>query len=103
MCLTHLRTKTDLATVPTLNLSSEAQKEWVDFFNIIEAAQGREGDYEFHTATASKIAEQAARIAGVFTLFGNENPKEIDVKTMKMGIDVAKWFLEESLGRGSRH
>ena len=98
MCLTHLRTKTDLATVPTLNLSSEAQKEWVDFFNIIEAAQGSEGDYEFHTATASKIAEQAARIAGVFTLFGNENPKEIDVKTMKMGIDVAKWFLEESLG-----
>jgi putative DNA primase/helicase len=97
MCLTHLRTKTDLATVPTLNLSSEAQKEWVDFFNIIEAAQGSEGDYEFHTATASKIAEQAARIAGVFTLFGNENPKEIDVKTMKMGIDVAKWFLEESL------
>ena len=98
MCHSHLRTKTDLATVPTLNMSSEAQKVWVDYFNFIEAAQGKEGPYEYNTAAASKIAEQAARIAGVFTLFGNENPKEIDVYTMKMGIDVAQWFLEESLG-----
>ena len=69
----------------------------MEYFNYVEVAQGIDGDYEFHTATASKSAEQAVRIAGVITIFGNEKPKQINLESMKMGIEIAQWYLEESL------
>ena len=96
-CLKHLRTKTDLAKVPILNLSSKAHQVWVDYFNFVEAAQGKEGPYEHHTAAASKIAEQAARIAGVYALFGKNEIEEVGAHDMEMAIHVASWFLDESL------
>ena len=61
-------------------------------------AQGLDGPYEYNTAVASKSAEQAARMAGVFTLYGDEDLKVIDEEEMVMGISVAKWFLDESMG-----
>ena len=66
--MNHLRTKTDLGQLPVIHLSKKAHKEWVEYFNFVEAAQGQDGPYEYNTAVASKSAEQAARMAGVFTL-----------------------------------
>ena len=98
ICLNHLRTKTDLGQLPVIHLSQKAHKEWVEYFNFVEAAQGLDGPYEYNTAVASKSAEQAARMAGVFTLYGDEDRKVIDEEEMVMGISVAKWFLDESMG-----
>ena len=64
--------------------------------------QGKEGKYEYHTSIASKCAEQAARIAGVFTLLTHDNPKDIDLDAMRKGIKIAEWFLNESLKLGGQ-
>ena len=63
----------------------------------MEESQGKDGPYEYHTAAASKRAEQAARIAGVFTLLSEDDPKEVGLVAMQQGIKIAQWFLDESL------
>ena len=55
-CLKKLRQKTDLGNPRILNLSYDAHRVWVEFFNFVEAAQGKDGPYEYHTAAASKSA-----------------------------------------------
>ena len=77
----------------------------------MERAQGKDGPYEYHTAAASKSAEQAARIAAVFTLLSEDHAVEVGLKAMQQGITIAQWFLDESLrlnghlttSRGQRH
>ena len=101
-CLRKLQHKEDLSYPKILNLSSTAYKVWVEYFNSIEIQQGKEGKYEYHTSTASKSAEQAARIAGVFTLLTHDNPKDIDLDAMRKGIKIAEWFLNESLKLGGQ-
>ena len=110
-CLKKLRQKTDLGNPRILNLSYDAHRVWVEFFNFVEAAQGKDGPYEYHTAAASKSAEQAARIAAVFTLLSEDHAVEVGLKAMQQGITIAQWFLDESLRlsghltilRGQRH
>ena len=110
-CLKRLRQKTNLVNPPILYLGDDAHRYWVEYFNFVEAAQGKNGPYEYHTAAASKSAEQAARISGVFTLFSEDNPKEVGIEAMQQGITIAQWFLDESLrlnghlttSRGQRH
>ena len=63
----------------------------------MEACQGKDRPYEYLTAVASKSAEQAARIAGVFTFLSEDDPKEVGLEAMQQGIKIAKWFLDESL------
>ena len=101
-CLKKLQQKEDLSYPKILNLSSDAYKAWVEYFNLVETEQGKNGKYEYHTSTASKSAEQAARIAGVFTLFTHDDPKVIDLDAMRKGIKIAHWFLDESLKLGGQ-
>ena len=79
---------------------SDAYKVWVEYFNLVETSQGNNGKYEYHTSTASKSAEQAARIAGVFTLLSHDDPKVIDLDAMQKGIKITYWFLDKSLKLG---
>src|SRR6056297_3822680 len=62
----------------TLNLSSEARGLLVQFSDAIEAAQAPGRDLAHVTGTASKAAEQAARIAGVLTLWRDLHATEVD-------------------------
>lgn len=48
------------------------------------------------TAFASKSAEQAARIAGVLTLFENLDAQHISCDRMANGIDLAQYYLSEA-------
>ena len=87
----------DLANPQILPLSDEARRIWVEYFNFVEIAQGKDGPYEYHTAAASKSAEQAARIAGVLTLLHQDDPREVGLVDIERGIKIAQWFLDESL------
>ena len=79
----------------------------MEYFNYVEVAQGIDGDYEFHTATAPKSAEQAARIAGVITIFVNKKPEQIlklAVKRMLPGGPLAKKQLSKlKIYKGDNH
>ena len=79
-----------------LKLSSEAREVLITFADEVERQQLKGGEYDAITGTASKSAEQAARLAGVLTLWRNFQTDVIDASEMKHGIELAKYYLNEA-------
>lgn len=80
----------------TLQLTPEARALLVAFSDAIEAAQAPGGDLAHITGTASKAAEQAARIAGVLTLWRDLDALQVQPGDMADGIDLAQFYLSEA-------
>lgn len=82
---------------PVIPLAPEALNTWLDFYNKVEAAQGRGGDYAGPLKPfASRAGENARRVAAVFALFNGE--QEISSQTMAAACEV----VEHSLGEWVR-
>jgi hypothetical protein len=79
-----------------LPLSAEARELLIGFADAVEAAQAPGGDLAHVTAAASKSAEQAARIAGVLTLWRGLGAAEVDIDAMASGIELAQYYLGEA-------
>ena len=79
-----------------LTLAPEARALLVAFSDAIEAAQAPGGDLAHITGTASKAAEQAARIAGVLTLWRDLHAPKVDARDMADAIDLAQFYLSEA-------
>ncbi len=84
-----------------LSLSYQAENLLRDFYNRTEEAQAKGGWLAGHTAVASKIAEQACRLAGVMALWANPNAQEIGAETMRDAITLAEFYLGEAVRLGS--
>lgn len=84
-----------------IELSYDALGLLRDFYNVTEKAQAKGGWLFGHTAVASKIAEQACRLAGVMALWGNPSVKEIGAQTMRDAIALAEFYLSEAVRLGS--
>ena len=80
----------------TLQLSPEARNLLAAFSDAIEAAQAPGGDLQHITGTASKVAEQAARIAGVLTLWRDLEAVKVEGRDMADAIDLAQFYLSEA-------
>ena len=81
----------------TLRLSDEARALLIQFSDNIEAEQVKNGSLSDITGTASKCAEQAARISGVLTLWSDLDATEVTAETMKDAITLAQFYLSEAL------
>ena len=81
----------------TLRLSDEARTLLIKFSDNIEAEQVKNGSLSDITGTASKCAEQAARISGVLTLWSDLDATEVTAETMKDAISLAQFYLSEAL------
>jgi hypothetical protein len=79
-----------------LPLAFEARVLLVAFSDAIEAAQAPGGDLAHITGTASKAAEQAARIAGVLTLWRDLQAPAVEAREMADAIDLAQFYLIEA-------
>ena len=79
-----------------LKLSPEAREALIIFADEVECQQLKGGEYEAITGTASKSAEQAARLAGVLTLWRNFKADVVDASEMQHGIELAKYYLNEA-------
>ncbi len=79
-----------------LPLSMNAKELLWRFYAAVEAAQAAGGQLEHVRAYASKAAEQAARIAGVLTLWGNLNAPEVSPQAMAWGITLAQFYRGEA-------
>jgi hypothetical protein len=79
-----------------LELAPEARALLVAFSDAIEAAQAPGADLAHISGTASKAAEQAARIAGVLTLWRDLNAPQVQPGDMASGIDLAQFYLAEA-------
>jgi hypothetical protein len=79
-----------------LTLTPSARVLLVNFSDTIEAAQASRGTLSHITGTASKVAEQAARIAGVLTLWADLDACEVQTNVMADAITVAQFYLSEA-------
>lgn len=79
-----------------LPLSQGAKELLWRFYEVIEVAQAAGGPMEHVRSYASKAAEQAARIAGVLTLWGNLDAPEVTPQAMGWGIRLAQFYLGEA-------
>jgi len=80
-----------------LYLSDEARGLLEVYYDKTERAQAPGGELELIRGHASKTAEQAARIAGVLTLWADLGRNEVDADAMANGIALARYYLAEAL------
>jgi len=80
-----------------LALSPDARGLLADFSDAVERQQAHGGDLANVKGYASKAAEQACRIAGVLTLWGDLDAGEVSAATMADAIALAQFYLGEAL------
>lgn len=80
----------------SLALSDEARTILVDFANSVELAQAKGGEFEGVRGSASKAAEQAARIAGVMTLFQDVDAETVSTEIMVAATKLMTWYMNEA-------
>ena len=85
----------------TLQLSPEARALLVGFADAIEKEQAPGGELAHITGTASKAAEQAARIAGVLTLWRDLEAPKVEARDMADAIQLAQFYLSEASRQAS--
>ncbi|TMV07773.1 DUF3987 domain-containing protein [Ruegeria sediminis] len=92
----HPGTRADLQP-RVLALSEMARKQLEDFYNRVEEASGKGRAFEYMTGFAAKSPEMAVRIAGIQTIFADENAAEVTAEAMENGIGMMEWYLSEML------
>jgi putative DNA primase/helicase len=83
-------------TPATLTLSAPAKVDWVAFHDRVERELGEGGRYRDLRDVASKIADNACRLAALFHVFERAKGTEISVLHFKEAARVAEWYLGES-------
>lgn len=78
-----------------LTFASDAQVEWLHIANQIEASIRPGGAFCEASDYASKIAENIARIAGVFHAFSGQEGAQISLDTLRSAVMVASWYANE--------
>lgn len=79
-----------------LSLSPEAKLVWIDFHDLTESQLVTGGQYENVRDVASKIADNAARLAAIFHVYA-EKSGPISNEAMQAAVAVVQWHLDESL------
>lgn len=80
-----------------IDLSQDAEALLIDYADEVEAAQAPGGTFAHVSGYASKTAEQAARIAGVLTLWQDLDAACVTAQDMAHGIALARFYLSEAL------
>lgn len=80
---------------PVLALTDEAELVWLDFYNEVERGQGPLGKFSGLRPFAGRSAENARRVAAVFTFF--EGSGHIDGNCMHRACEIVRYSLEEWL------
>lgn len=80
----------------TLVLSPDAKQLWIDFHDKIEAQLCQDGDFSAIRDVASKIADNAARIAGIFHVAEGMQSDVIGAETFRAACALAEWHLHEA-------
>jgi len=79
-----------------LKLSSEAKSYWIEFYNMIELQLKPTGSLTTVRDVASKVADNAARVAGLFHCYEHGLDGQISVESMQAACDIVTWHLSES-------
>ncbi|MCB2050526.1 MAG: DUF3987 domain-containing protein [Novosphingobium sp.] len=80
-----------------LHFTPDARALYVDFANAIEGQLGPKASLAMAKAFASKLPENAARMAGTLALIADPQTNQIEAATLADAIDLAKYYLSETL------
>ena len=80
-----------------LPLARDARDLLIAFANQTEHKQGHGQPYADITGTASKAAEQAARIAGVLTIFRDLHAPCVALEDVANAVELMSYYLDEAL------
>lgn len=78
-----------------LSFSPEAQVEWETIFNNIEYAILPGGVFCEARDYAAKVAENIARLAGIFHAFEGYEGTQISIETLRSAARVVLWYASE--------
>ncbi|MEO6092895.1 MAG: YfjI family protein [Novosphingobium sp.] len=84
-----------------LPLSADARALLIEYSDEVERAQAPGGEFELVKGHASKSAEQAARLAGVLSLWNDTGTQEVPRNAMGWGIALARFYLSEAKRLGN--
>lgn len=79
-----------------LDLSREAKSAWVAFHDAIESELHSGGQLYDVRDVASKVADNAARLAGLFQVFDDGMGGTISSKSFQSASRIAAWHLNEA-------
>lgn len=80
-----------------LALSDEARQLYVKLHNATMTAMGNGESLESVRPFASKLAENAVRIAGILTLIGDPDASEIDAPSLADAASLANYYAAEAV------
>ncbi|WP_051948767.1 YfjI family protein [Methylosinus sp. PW1] len=80
-----------------LPMSPDAADAWRKFFDHVEKQSGKDGDLAPVRDFASKAAEHAARVAGVFAIFADIRAAEISRADVQNAVRLIDWYLAEAV------
>lgn len=83
-------------SVLQLSLSPEAKKAWICFHDVIEAELGVGGELSEISDVASKIADNAARVAALFKVFNHGAAGTIGFNEFENASRIVAWHLHEA-------
>ncbi len=92
----HPDTRADLQP-RVLPLSARARELLENFYNRVEEASIAGKAFEYMTGFAAKAPAMAARIAGIQTIFADEDAPEVTPEAISNGIGMMEWYLSETL------
>jgi hypothetical protein len=84
-------------TLDELHLTQEARALWAAFHNTIEVELAPAASLAGVKAFASKLPENAARIAGVLALMDDDGAELIEADMLADAIELAKYYLAEAI------
>ena len=82
--------------LPMLSFSDEGKVEWVAFYNQVELQLSTGGEFYEIRDVASKIADNAARLAAQFQIFAGGG-STIHVSNVRAACRIAAWHLHEAM------
>ena len=85
-----------LLTPSELALSPEAKGRWIEYHDAVERELGQGGDLHDIKDVASKSADNAARLAGLFALFERGPSTAIQEDDFERAAQIAIWHLAEA-------
>ena len=90
-------TKEGSLTPSLLVFTPEAKKHWIAFHDRVERELGTGGSLQDVRDVASKVADNAARLAALFHTFGEEKSgSQVGVNSFNSASRIVEWHLTEA-------
>lgn len=85
------------ATMRKLAFDQFAAQLWIKFAQSVERNLARDGYFAEVRDFGSKLADNVARLAGIFAVFSSRGavPAHIDLPSVKSAIHVGMWYAQE--------